>query len=94
MGTLIAFAAVCVGVLILRYTAPDMPRTFRVPWAHFVCIAGVLSCFALLATMGWYNWALMLAWTLFGFAIYFTYGVRHSHLQLANDSIKSQTSAV
>lgn len=93
MGTLIAFAAVCVGVLILRYTSPELPRTFRVPWAHFVCIAGVLSCGALLATMGWYNWALMVVWTLVGFAIYFTYGLRHSHLHIANGSTKRGTPA-
>lgn len=89
MGTLIAFVAVCAGVLILRYTSPELPRTFRVPWAPFVCIAGVLSCLALLSTMDWFNWALMGVWTLFGFAIYFTYGVRHSHLRLANGSAKS-----
>lgn len=86
MGTLIAFVAVCAGVLILRYTSPELPRTFRVPWAHFTCIAGVLSCLALLATMDWFNWALMIAWTVIGLAIYFAYGVRHSHLRLANSS--------
>jgi APA family basic amino acid/polyamine antiporter len=38
--------------------------------------------------MDWFNWALMGAWTLIGFAIYFTYGVRHSRLRLANGSAK------
>ena len=89
MGTLIAFVAVCAGVLILRYTSPELPRTFRVPWAPFTCTAGVLSCLALLYTMDWFNWALMLLWTVLGFAIYFAYGVRHSRLRLANSSAKS-----
>ena len=89
MGTLIAFVAVCAGVLILRYTSPELPRTFRVPWAPFTCTAGVLSCVALLYTMDWFNWALMLIWTVLGFAIYFAYGVRHSRLRLANSSAKS-----
>jgi len=80
MGTLIAFVAVCAGVLILRYTAPDLPRLFRVPWAWGICTAGVLSCLALLGTMAWFNWALMIGWTAVGFAIYFGYGMRHSHL--------------
>ena len=88
MGTLIAFVAVCAGVLILRYTAPDLPRTFRVPWAHVICIAGVLSCAALLITFDWFNWALMIVWTVLGFAIYFSYGVRHSRLRIANSSGK------
>jgi APA family basic amino acid/polyamine antiporter len=89
MGTLIAFVAVCAGVLILRYTSPELPRTFRVPWAGFTCTAGVLSCIALLCTMDWFNWALMILWTVVGFAIYFAYGVRHSRLRLANSSAKS-----
>ncbi|RUL72223.1 amino acid permease [Dyella choica] len=94
MGTLIAFVAVCAGVLILRYTAPKLPRTFRVPWAPVICVGGVLSCTALLMTFDWFNWALMVVWTLFGFAIYFTYGVRHSRLRLANGTAKGQTSAI
>jgi APA family basic amino acid/polyamine antiporter len=80
MGTLIAFCAVCGGVLILRKTAPDAPRSFRVPWAPVICIAGILSCLALLATMGKTNWLLMLAWTVAGIVIYLAYGLRHSRL--------------
>ncbi|RDS83846.1 amino acid permease [Dyella monticola] len=93
MGTLIAFVAVCAGVLILRYTSPELPRTFRVPWAHVICVAGVLSCLGLLATFDWFNWALMVVWTLIGFAIYFTYGLRHSRLRIANGWTKDQTPA-
>lgn len=94
MGTLIAFVAVCAGVLILRYTSPELPRTFRVPWAPVICVAGVLSCAGLLATFDWFNWALMVVWTLVGLAIYFTYGVRHSHLRLANGSTTAATSLI
>ena len=32
IGTLSAFAIVCIGVLVLRYTEPDRPRPFRVPF--------------------------------------------------------------
>ncbi|MEO8459317.1 MAG: amino acid permease, partial [Dokdonella sp.] len=82
MGTLIAFVAVCLGVLILRRTQPQLPRTFRVPWATFTCTAGIVSCLILLSTMSWYNWTLMVVWTIVGFAIYFGYGRRHSKLHL------------
>jgi APA family basic amino acid/polyamine antiporter len=81
MGTLIAFCAVCIGVLILRRTRPELPRTFRVPWAAVTCTLGVLSCLMLLYWENWYNWSLMGAWTVIGFAIYFGYGYRHSHLR-------------
>jgi len=84
-GTLIAFAAVCIGVLILRRTQPDAPRTFRVPWAPLVCTLGVLSCATLLLPIlvNWLNLALMLAWTLIGLVIYFGYGYRHSKVRSA-----------
>jgi APA family basic amino acid/polyamine antiporter len=81
MGTLIAFVAVCIGVLILRKTQPDLPRTFRVPWAPVTCVLGVLSCFTLLYWENWYNWTLMGVWTVIGFVIYFAYGFRHSRLR-------------
>ncbi|HUW54943.1 MAG TPA: amino acid permease [Rhodanobacter sp.] len=81
MGTLIAFMAVCGGVWILRHTQPELPRTFRVPWAPLICTLGILSCLALLSTMAWYNWTLMVVWTLVGLVIYFGYSYRHSHLR-------------
>jgi APA family basic amino acid/polyamine antiporter len=86
MGTLIAFAAVCAGVLILRRTQPDLPRPFRIPMAPLICLAGIVSCAILLSTMNMHNWMLMLGWTLFGFAIYFLYGFRHSKLASENRS--------
>ena len=81
MGTLLAFATVCIGVLVLRRTRPDLPRAFKVPMAPVVCIAGALSCLALVGFMGWYNWALLGAWTVVGFIIYFGYGYHHSLLR-------------
>jgi APA family basic amino acid/polyamine antiporter len=81
MGTLIAFVAVCAGVLILRRTQPDLPRTFRVPWAPVTCVLGVLSCLVLLYWENWYQWLLLGVWTVLGLAIYFGYGRRHSLLR-------------
>ncbi|MFZ1620005.1 amino acid permease [Dokdonella sp.] len=84
MGTLIAFGAVCGGVLILRRTQPDLPRPFRIKFAPLICLSGVASCLILLSTMTAHNWMLMIGWTLFGFAIYFLYGYRHSKLAREN----------
>lgn len=81
MGTLIAFCAVCIGVLVLRRTRPELPRTFRVPWAPLVCTAGIASCLLLLSTMSWYNWTLLVVWTVIGMLIYVGYGFRHSKLR-------------
>ncbi len=84
MGTLIAFASVCAGVLILRRTQPDLPRPFRIPFAWGICLAGIFSCAVLLSTMTAHNWFLLLVWTALGFAVYFLYGYRHSLVARAN----------
>ncbi|MDY0021708.1 amino acid permease [Arenimonas caeni] len=81
MGTLLAFATVCIGVMVLRRTRPDLARPFKVPLAPVVGTLGALSCLALVFFMGWYNWVLLAAWTVVGFTIYFGYGYRHSLLR-------------
>ncbi|MGN6479297.1 APC family permease, partial [Luteibacter sp.] len=78
MGTLVAFCAVCIGVLILRHTSPDTPRTFRVPFAWVTCTLGVLSCIGLLYSLGLRNWVLLGVWTALGVIVYFAYSFRHS----------------
>ena len=81
MGTLLAFATVCAGVLILRYTKPGLHRPFRVPLAIIVCPLGVLSCLYLFAQPFMEYWFLFLGWTAIGMLIYFGYGYRHSKLR-------------
>jgi APA family basic amino acid/polyamine antiporter len=84
IGILLAFAVVCGGVLVLRYTRPDTPRPFRVPWAPVTCVLGVLSCLALTFSLGWPTWERLFWWTLLGFAIYGFYGYHHSRLRNAS----------
>ena len=45
IGALLAFAIVCLGVLALRFTDPDLPRPFRTPAIHFVAPYACSSCF-------------------------------------------------
>ena len=44
IGTLFAFALVCIGVLVLRYTDPDRPRPFRVPFVWPISLLGAARC--------------------------------------------------
>ncbi|HEY9132766.1 MAG TPA: amino acid permease [Dyella sp.] len=81
MGTLLAFATVCLGVLVLRRTHPHLRRGFRVPAAPVVCTLGVAVCLFLLAQMSLPNWALLAGWTAIGMFIYAIYGYRHSRLR-------------
>ena len=83
MGTLLAFATVCAGVLILRRTRPDLPRPFRVPAASVICTLGVAACLYLFWQPFKDHWQVMLGWTLIGFVIYFGYGYRNSKLRKA-----------
>ena len=81
IGTLLAFATVCVGVLVLRYTRPDLRRPFTVPAPWFVCVAGALICAGMMASLPHDTWVRLLVWTVVGFLIYFFYGFRHSALR-------------
>jgi APA family basic amino acid/polyamine antiporter len=81
IGTLLAFALVCIGVWILRRTRPDLDRPFRTPLVPLVPILGVLACLGLMATLPGDTWLRLLVWLAIGFVIYFAYGRKHSHLQ-------------
>ena len=83
MGTLLAFATVCIAVLVLRYTRPELPRPFRVPLLWVVCPAGALICLGLFAMAFADHWKVFVGWTLLGLVIYFGYGIRHSKLNKA-----------
>ena len=81
IGTLFAFALVNVGVIILRRSRPDLPRTFRTPLYPLTPVLGVLFCLLLVAGLGSATWLVFLAWMLVGLAVYFGYGYRHSALR-------------
>ncbi|MEL1264722.1 amino acid permease [Pseudoxanthomonas putridarboris] len=83
MGTLLAFATVSAGVLILRFTKPDLPRPFRVPLAIVVCPLGVAACLYLFWQPFTEHWKLFVGWTVIGLVIYFTYGFWNSKLRRA-----------
>ncbi|HEX6628390.1 MAG TPA: amino acid permease [Gemmatimonadaceae bacterium] len=74
MGTLLAFAIVCMGVLILRRTEPDIPRPFRTPGMPWVPIAGTLICFYLMSGLPLATWIRLFVWLAIGLTIYFAYG--------------------
>jgi APA family basic amino acid/polyamine antiporter len=78
IGTLAAFVTVCIGILVLRQTRPDLPRPVRTPWPWFTCIAGALVCGAMMVSLGPETWARLVIWTAVGVLIYVFYGYRHS----------------
>lgn len=81
IGTLLAFLVVCIAVLVLRYTRPDMPRPFRTPWPWVTCTIGALGCVVLILSLPHDTWWRAIIWTAIGLVIYFAYGFRHSRLR-------------
>ncbi|MFL6575279.1 MAG: APC family permease, partial [Povalibacter sp.] len=81
IGILLAFAGVCIGVLVLRYTRPDMPRPFRVPFAPVTCTLGAAVCGLMMYFLPADTWLRLLIWSILGFSIYGFYGFHHSRLR-------------
>jgi APA family basic amino acid/polyamine antiporter len=81
MGILLAFAVVCAGVLVLRYTRPDEYRPFRVPWAPVTCVLGTVVCLGMTYFLSEATWMRLVYWTALGMSIYAFYGFRHSRLR-------------
>ncbi len=81
IGTLFAFALVCIGVLVLRVKEPDRPRPFRVPFVWPVALLGAAACVFIMVGLPPQAWARFLWWLAIGVAIYAAYGYRHSRLR-------------
>jgi APA family basic amino acid/polyamine antiporter len=84
IGTLLAFVLVSIGIVILRTTAPDVPRPFRTPWVPVVPIAGALICLAQMASLPLATWERLVIWLALGMAVYFSYSRRSSRLFKTN----------
>jgi APA family basic amino acid/polyamine antiporter len=85
IGTLAAFVLVCASVLVLRHTQPKLPRPFKAPWVPFTPLAGMAFCLYLMAGLPGDTWIRLFVWLVIGFAIYFSYSIRHSKARSAND---------
>ena len=83
IGTLFAFALVCIGILVLRYREPDRPRKFRVPFVPLVPLLGIAMCVALMVKLPALTWERFVIWLVVGLGIYFLYGRRRSRLSRA-----------
>ena len=81
IGTLSAFAMVCVGVLVLRIKDPARPRPFRVPFVWAVSLLGAAACLFVMFGLPTSAWIRFGVWLAIGLAIYFAYSYRHSRLR-------------
>ncbi|GAA4514570.1 amino acid permease [Actinoallomurus oryzae] len=80
IGTLFAFVVVAIGVVILRRTHPDLPRSFRVPASPVLPFLAVVACGYLMLNLPVETWLRFLVWMVVGFGVYFLYGRGHSRV--------------
>lgn len=81
MGTLLAFAMVCIAVMILRYKKPELERPYRTPAVYVVGTLGVLFNVFLMTQVRLTTWKFFLVWGSLGVIVYFLYSKRHSNLE-------------
>ncbi|MFG2533116.1 amino acid permease [Streptomyces sp. NPDC048516] len=80
IGTLFAFVVVAIGVVLLRRSRPDLPRSFRTPWVPVVPVLSVLASLWLMLNLPAETWVRFALWMVVGFGVYFLYGRSHSRL--------------
>ncbi|WP_295773264.1 amino acid permease [uncultured Mucilaginibacter sp.] len=87
IGTLFAFVLVCVGVLVIRKTDPQLPRPFKTPWVPFVPVMGVIICVVMMLALPADTWLRLAGWMLLGLIIYMVYGKKHSVIRNQGNSV-------
>ncbi len=82
-GTLAAFVAVCVAMLVMRRREPDAPRTFRTPAAPLVGTIGIAGCVYLFFSLPTTTQLYFVLWNAAGLAVYFLWGRKRAGAALA-----------
>jgi basic amino acid/polyamine antiporter, APA family len=84
IGTLLAFAIVCAGVIVLRYKRPELHRPFKTPFFPLIPVLGVLTSVGVMSFLPVDTWLRLIIWMAIGLAIYFLYGKKRSKINIAN----------
>lgn len=80
IGTLASFVMVCIGVMRLRKTHPNLERPFKNAWNPLIPVLGIIACSALMYFLPATTWHRFGLWLIAGVAFYFIYSIRHSKL--------------
>ncbi|KAL1920309.1 uncharacterized protein VTP21DRAFT_1455 [Calcarisporiella thermophila] len=85
VGTLLAFILVHIGIVILRFTQPDLPRKFKIPgpsytWLFFPIVGSAISLTLIILADKATIWRVFV-WLGIGVIVYLAYSYRHSRLR-------------
>jgi APA family basic amino acid/polyamine antiporter len=80
IGTLAAFLIVSIGVMVLRRTAPDLPRGFKVPLYPLVPLGSIAGCIWIIQDLRAVTIFVFLGWAAVALTWYFFYGRKHATL--------------
>jgi len=80
IGTLFAFTAVSLGVIVLRVKQPELERGFRTPLVPIIPGLAIIFCVYLMLQLSSFTWKGFAVWLAIGLVIYIAYGYRHSKL--------------
>jgi APA family basic amino acid/polyamine antiporter len=86
IGTLVAFLVVSIGVMILRQTAPDLPRGFKVPFGPVLPVLSILGCLWIIYNLRLITILVFLIWVAVVLVWYYAYGIRHSRLRVEDSA--------
>ncbi len=78
IGTLAAFAIVCVGVMVLRVRAPRAKRPFKTPFVWVTAPLGIVMCLFMMAFLPLDTWLRLAVWTAIGLVVYLLYSSKHA----------------
>ena len=90
-GTLFAFAAVSIAVMVIRKTDPGRHRPFKTPLIYVTAPIAILGCLYLFASLDHKSIILFLIWATIGLAVYFGYSRSRSHVGLGYDDEVHET---
>lgn len=98
VGTLVAFAIICITVIYLRFARPDLKRPFKMPaWAAILCaVLGAVMCFLLVMSLMAKDFTrvFFLGYLSIGIAVYFIYGMWNSKLAKGETVVGHETVAM
>ena len=85
IGTLVAFSVVAIGIIVLRRTAPDLERPFKLPGYPVTPILTVAACAWIMWGLSAVTWLIFGVWIAIVFLFYLVYGRQHAILNHYSD---------